>query len=457
MGVYRACDTVVAGNKAKWLVDNEFLARLPSPLAKILRHVVFDEQHGRWHLAFFDQCIVRSVFQPIVSFALGKVVGHEALLRAATSADTPVPTELFFNLAQTHRLFEYIDRALRILHVANFCDAEGWLFLNYHPQLFGNKKHHEISKTIVSAAQEIYQLNPRRIVLEIVENKATEADLKHDIELLHQMGFRVAIDDFGSGASNFERVLNVAPEIVKIDRGVTQRCLYDPKAVVFLKQLVEMLHSAGSLVLLEGIENEAQALLAIEANVDFGQGWFFALPGLSPVSDQFKFRPQIAALVKQCSAKLAQDKKHTQSLLAHYARSILAVSAQLEIGASFSQLADTLIDLPHCLRAYVLDETGRLASDHASSFCCERDASTEPNEIGKYEQRAFARELLEQANFVIPPVFLHHVLGAGVGVERSEPYLSSGDGRQVVAIAKRFERNGVTHILSCEIDPHVFA
>lgn len=68
------------------------------------------------------------------------------------------------------------------------------------------------------------------------------------------------------------------PHIVKLEQGMITRAGNQPRIRQMLPGIVDLLHQSGSLVLVEGIETEEQAFIAIESDVDFVQGYFFAKP-----------------------------------------------------------------------------------------------------------------------------------------------------------------------------------
>ena len=91
-------------------------------------------------------------------------------------------------------------------------------------------------------------------------------------------GFLVAVDDFGAGHSNLDRLLTLRPDIVKLDRSLIHAHQPDLRESVMPK-LVSLLHEAGMLVVAEGIETEEDLLLAARSGVDFVQGFLFGQPG----------------------------------------------------------------------------------------------------------------------------------------------------------------------------------
>ena len=79
--------------------------------------------------------------------------------------------------------------------------------------------------------------------------------------------------------TNFDRIVSLRPEVVKVDRSILTRAVGDDaKARRMLPSIIELLHEAGAQVAIEGIEGAAEALVAIESGADLLQGFHFAAP-----------------------------------------------------------------------------------------------------------------------------------------------------------------------------------
>jgi len=92
------------------------------------------------------------------------------------------------------------------------------------------------------------------------------------------LGAGIAMDDFGLGRSNFDRIVALRPDIVKVDRSILTRAVGETRSRRMLPSIVELLHDAGAQVAIEGIESAAEALVAIESGADHLQGFHLAAP-----------------------------------------------------------------------------------------------------------------------------------------------------------------------------------
>src|SRR5262249_13344247 len=91
-------------------------------------------------------------------------------------------------------------------------------------------------------------------------------------------GFTIALDQFGSGRANLDRVARLRPRLVKLDRSVVATALGDSPAKRQLPVFIELLKSSGARVVMTGIEDAADAVEAVEAGADYLQGYHLGAP-----------------------------------------------------------------------------------------------------------------------------------------------------------------------------------
>jgi EAL domain-containing protein (putative c-di-GMP-specific phosphodiesterase class I) len=334
-----------------------------SPLSRIMDHQAVLAQMSQTPEDGFSirwrDFVLRSHFQPILSFSHRSIVGHEALIRASTSEGIGIsPLDLLRQARQTEDLIN-LDRICRYLHLrqAAFLGLEGYLFLNMHPLALMHLPYSG-ADTFMQAVIAETGLSPDRLIIEITEDAlADDSEFETSIAFLKQLGCRVALDDFGAGHSNFDRVWRVHPQVVKLDRGFALRAETSEDAQRLLPQIVELLHEAGSLVLLEGIETARQACIAMASDVDFAQGYHFGRPSPSGGDE-----PCVLAIIdevwKSYDQTQADDSRRYRARLAPYLEALKDASVLLSNGASLTLSMQAFLNLPDAMRAYVLDEKG---------------------------------------------------------------------------------------------------
>jgi EAL domain-containing protein (putative c-di-GMP-specific phosphodiesterase class I) len=221
-----------------------------------------------------------SAFQSILSARDGSVHSHEALLRARDAAGQPVSPIALFERISGPEDGRRLDRAARLVHVGNFYRQTGAgsrLFLNVHGRHIEtcDAAHGEF----FAAALAEQSLGAEGITIEILESSIEDFEaLGAAVESYKAFGFRVAIDDFGTRHSNFDRVWRLDPDYVKIDRSLVLAAATDRRARIVLPKIIEIVHDLGALVVCEGIEDDVHARVAVDSGADFLQGYLFGRP-----------------------------------------------------------------------------------------------------------------------------------------------------------------------------------
>src|SRR5262249_7628787 len=150
------------------------------------------------------------------------------------------------------------------------------LFLNLDPQVVVEGPRFA---GFFSEMLQQHGLPASRVAVELTESPLPgEERLVAAMEIYRELGCLIVVDDFGAGHSNFDRVWRLRPDIVKIDREMTRRLSSNTTARRMLGGIVGVLHEAGAVICVEGIETEDQALCALDAGADLLQGYYFARP-----------------------------------------------------------------------------------------------------------------------------------------------------------------------------------
>lgn len=300
-----------------------------------------------------------SALQPIVSFSHRRVVGHEALIRATDAAGQAVAPFALLRQATTATELIGLDRSCRYVHIGQAAayGADGYLFLNMHPLAFASLQAIDCA-SFLCRTMTAFGLPPGRIVIEITEDVLTDdSSFESSVHYLRDLGCRIALDDFGAGHSNFDRVWRLKPEIVKLDRDFAVRAATDEGARRLLPQIVELLHEAGSLVLLEGIETAEQARIAMAADVDFAQGYYFGRPSVT-APDPDPAVAAIDAVWADYDASQADDSRRYRERIGAYVNAIGHGATLLADRRSADEALHLFLGLPGALRCYLLDERG---------------------------------------------------------------------------------------------------
>ncbi len=213
-------------------------------------------------------------FHPIVNWGERRVYGYEALVRTAEPRLNDPAT--LFSIA--HRVGKLNDLGRRIRELAALSALAGpedaILYINLHPQDLRDD-------TIYLSSAPLSNLAPR-IVLEITERASLTGidDLPARIRTLRQMGFRIAIDDFGAGYSGLGTFAQLEPEVVKLDISLVAEVHKSPTKQKLIRSMTDLCHELGIQVIAEGIETPEERDTVLALGCDLLQGFLFARPEL---------------------------------------------------------------------------------------------------------------------------------------------------------------------------------
>ena len=379
-------------------------------------------------------------FQPIFSLAHRRPVGYEALIRGTDSGGKVyLPAELLAQApAGVARM--QLDRQCRALHVRSFRrlrDEVSWLFLNVDPHIA--VQGHRFG----SFAQMLEEsgLSPHRVAVELIETPFDDQKrLVNAVEHYHELGCLVVIDDFGAGYSNFDRIWQLKPDIVKIDREMTRRVTVEPLARRMFAGIISVLHEAGALVCVEGIETEGEALCATEANADLLQGNFFAQPALRPPAEHAcdELFGRLFAQFREESAEFRNRRRNRlQPYLAAFSDAVLALS----VGADRASAVRTLLELDCTERCYLVAADGSQIGASAESA---RSAAAR-------DRRLTPIRPATGTNWQTKPFFRRAMESPGK-IQITRPYLSATGPRLCVTLSYALLLNGSYHVLCVDLD-----
>ncbi len=310
-------------------------------------------------VGYYKNNSLRSAFQPIFSIAHKRIVGYEALIRGQNRQGNRISPLNIFSLDKSERAVVFLDRLCRYLHLGNFGfidDNINWLFLNLTPNSVCNRVKYGI---YFEDLLKEFNFPPSRIVMEIVEHPIQDEEKLLDAARYYKsLGCLIAIDDFGAGYSNFERVWKLSPHVVKLDRSMIDQAARDNKIRDLFPGMVSLLHQAGSLVLVEGIETEEQAIIAMDSDADFVQGYFFAKPMecFTGIKDNIFSFDTLFDAYKSVSATREKQGQHD---IDRQKDLILSVIEEMKKGKSLEEASDSLKWEKSVIRCYLLHPDGR--------------------------------------------------------------------------------------------------
>ncbi len=214
-------------------------------------------------------------FQPIVDVVKQEIISYEALVRGPNGEPAPqlfaaVPPGLLHQFDQQCRT--------RAIALAQTLAVPCSLNLNIIPTDLHTAEE-AILSTIAAAGEGCFPLD--RIVLEISETVVI-ADLQRFNELIllyRSMGFKLAIDDFGSGNSGLNLLADFQPDQIKLDKGLIRGIEHSGPRQSIVRAIFSVCRDLGIDLVAEGVETVEEYHRLRELGIMLYQGYLFARPG----------------------------------------------------------------------------------------------------------------------------------------------------------------------------------
>jgi len=223
-----------------------------------------------------DTSNIVSHFQPIIDNKTKKIVKYESLVRLINDKGEIIAPFFFLDVSKKGTYYtkitqRVIESSFKVLdHIKNDVSIN-LSVLDIENELIRNKLIELVSKPIYKG----------RVTFELLEDENIKnfITVKNFITLVKDIGdVKIAIDDFGSGYSNFERLLDYAPDILKIDGSLIKNIETDSFSRNLVETIVSFAKKQNIKTIAEYVENEKIYEILTEMGVNYSQGFFFGKP-----------------------------------------------------------------------------------------------------------------------------------------------------------------------------------
>lgn len=385
-------------------------------------------------------------FQPILSLKSKAVSGYEGLIRGVRATGDVVPAVEVLQAAKACGMAIEVDRLCRatVLNAFSSIDEEernnNLLFLNFESSLLNNVEAGNgfFLRQVAEAG-----LNPSHIAVELIESKVNNpATLKKFVDYYRPHGFVIALDDVGAGYSNFDRIPQIKPDIIKVDRSIVKGIDKDYYQQEVFRSLRNLSRKIGALLLAEGVETEQEALSVMELDSDLVQGYCFARP--QPFCERIGRAPQDVAtrlrtLFRTNKVREIKESRRRHSLYYEVARRVMS-ALQNKMPDEFDATLKDLIGAFAQIEAlYILNAEGIQVSDTVLSPFAHPRASS----IFHCADKGDDLSLKE---------YFYLLIETGMRKYTSESYISLATGNLIETITTAFTADdGARYVLCLDV------
>lgn len=241
-------------------------------------------QDGEFLAGILDRGDLVTHFQPIWDLRANERLGWECLTRGLEEGDLVSPGRLF-DAARASGMTFPLDRLARqtALRTARSQGLPGHLFINFLPTAIYDPVF--CLRTTTQLARDL-DIDPSRIVFEVVESERVVdgAQLRKIADYYRREGFKMALDDVGSGYASLNTLVDLHPDVVKVDIGIVRDLPTSPAKQAVFEALRSLCRDLDILLLAEGVETEAESVWVRDHGADLAQGFWWGRPEASPTT-----------------------------------------------------------------------------------------------------------------------------------------------------------------------------
>lgn len=224
-----------------------------------------------------DKTTLFPYFQPIIGAANGSIVGYEALARQYDAEGNVKSAGALFcqpDISDT-QLIEW-DRTIRRLALEKFkfLPSNAYLTLNISAAWIDYIDNFDELPTLKMLKE--LNVDKNRVVIEITETEGDINKLVSAVEMYRKHGLKIAIDDFGAGFSQLERVMSIQPDIIKLDMQLFQNAVRGGIATDIVHLLSRLAKRTACRIVCEGVETNEDFLFGLDCGAQYMQGYLFS-------------------------------------------------------------------------------------------------------------------------------------------------------------------------------------
>jgi EAL domain-containing protein (putative c-di-GMP-specific phosphodiesterase class I) len=246
-------------------------------------HGFITKAQSGWLVDMMAENRLTTWFQPIVKCQQPEqVYAFECLLRGQDSEGVVFPGRIL-DVARGAGLLFQLDRSARLTSITNAHrqGIKSHIFINFTPTSIYDPVN--CLRSTVKAVDEM-GMHRSQVIFEVIESELVRdvPHLKEILDYYRASGFKVALDDVGSGYSSLNMLGQLRPDYIKLDRELISGVHNDSYKGVIAQKLFETAQELKIETIAEGIEEEGEFHWVRDHGADYAQGYFFARPAAVP-------------------------------------------------------------------------------------------------------------------------------------------------------------------------------
>ncbi|HVZ81345.1 MAG TPA: EAL domain-containing protein [bacterium] len=399
-------------------------------------------------LDLIEQKSAASFFQPIISIKKIGVVGLEAHGRGVDSETKQLiePEDLYKKLDEKGARLA-LDRLFRDKGLEGFAKVQSnipgmLLFLNIDSTILTSDVVG--SGYLIKSVREM-GLDPSMVVIEIAPEVSSDtAAIRKFVEFHKAEGFLIALEGINNSREKLNQVLHLNPDVVKLDPALVQSMAKDAYKREGVRTVVNLTQKLGSLVVADGLENEEDALTALDLGADMLQGSYFSKPQKSDAST-LGLKARIVFMAsryrRMMTERMGRDKDR-RSRCQVIALSIFEALSEIPLADREGQLASFFPRHPQLECLYLLNQDGVQVSE---TVCNTRKVQSRKQFLFQPAPRSTDHSLKE---------YYYGLTYNGMTRYLTEPYISLASGNLCITFSGVLNDPGTgkLQILCADID-----
>ncbi|HEY8035634.1 MAG TPA: EAL domain-containing protein [Methylobacter sp.] len=297
-------------------------------------------------------------FQPIVGAASGTIIGYEALARQHDANGRVISAgELFSSPDIPAEQLIAWDRMIRRQALEQFSRSNfnGYLTINISAAWIDYVSDFNSLPTLLMLDE--FNVDRSRIIIEITESKGDLDKLVEIAAVYRRHGLKIAIDDFGAGFSQLERVMAIQPDIIKLDMQLFQNAAKGGIASDVVHLISRLAKRTGCRIVCEGVETDDDFHFGLNCGAQYMQGYLFS-PATAEFKEPMYYQRQINSLRKTFLKKTLAKEEHKIQFIANIKGLIELLKKALETDFNLNKLSAHPFEKSGVLRFYLCNNEG---------------------------------------------------------------------------------------------------